>query len=121
MAQGRVVKRLRDNDGNPVGRANDNPILDTREYVVEFDDGMEAELAANSIAQNMYAQCDPDETNMCFSTHSLISAEVPLPFATQTRKSLGMTAAPTCAAPLGAGSCACSGKMARLHGKICLT
>ena len=60
MAQGRVVKRLCDNDGNPVGRANDNPILDTRNYVVEFDDGMEAELAANSIAQNMHAQCDPD-------------------------------------------------------------
>ena len=60
MAQGRVVKHLRDNDGNPVGRANDNPILDTCDYVVEFDDEMEAELAANSIAQNMYAQCDPD-------------------------------------------------------------
>ena len=60
MAQGRVTKRLRDNDGNPIGRANTNPILDTREYVVEFNDGMEAELAANAIAQNMYAQCDPD-------------------------------------------------------------
>ena len=34
--------------------------MDTHEYVVEFDDGMEAELAANSIAQNIYAQCDPD-------------------------------------------------------------
>ena len=40
MAQGRVTKRLRNNDGNPVGRANANPILDTREYVVEFDDSM---------------------------------------------------------------------------------
>ena len=59
MAQGRVTKRLRDNDGNPASRANANPILDTCEYVVEFDNGMEAKLAANSIAQNMYAQCDP--------------------------------------------------------------
>jgi hypothetical protein len=60
MAQGKVTKRARDNTGNPVGRANDNPILDTREYIVEFDDGTEADLSANVIAQNMYAQCDPD-------------------------------------------------------------
>ena len=59
---GRVVKRSRDNDGNPIGRANDNPVLDTRQYVVEFADGMEAELAANVIATSMYAQCD-DEGN----------------------------------------------------------
>ena len=57
MALGKVVKRARNDAGDPMGRANDNPILDTREYVVEFDDGTEAELAANAIAQNMYAQC----------------------------------------------------------------
>jgi hypothetical protein len=71
MAQGRVTKRLRDIDGNPVGRANENPILDTREHVVTFDDGMEAELAANAIAQNMYVQCDPDG-NKYVSLDSLI-------------------------------------------------
>ena len=37
MTQGKVTKRARDNAGNPVGRANDNPIIDTREYIVEFD------------------------------------------------------------------------------------
>ena len=58
MVQGKVVKRARGQDGNPIGRANDNPILDTREYVVKFDDGAEAELSANTLAQNMYAQCD---------------------------------------------------------------
>ena len=40
--------------------ANENPILDTRGYVVEFEDGEQAELAANTIYQSMYAQCDPD-------------------------------------------------------------
>ena len=60
MAQGRVTKRLRDNNGNHVGCANENPSLGTCEYIVTFDNGMEAELAANAIAQNMYAQCDPD-------------------------------------------------------------
>ena len=34
LAQGRVLKRARDNDENVIGRANENRILDTREYVV---------------------------------------------------------------------------------------
>ena len=48
-AMGRVVKRARGSDGETIGRANQNPILDTREYVVEFEDGTQAELAANVI------------------------------------------------------------------------
>ena len=60
LAQGIVTKRARDNDGNVIGRAHDNPILDTRRYVVAFDNGEEAELSANAIAQSMYAQCDPE-------------------------------------------------------------
>ena len=57
---GRVVKRARGSDGETIGRANQNPILDTHEYVVEFEDGTQAELAANVIAQSMCAQCDAD-------------------------------------------------------------
>ena len=60
LARGRVLKRVRDNDDNVIGYVNENPILDTRGYVVEFQDGEQAELAANTIAQSMYAQCDPD-------------------------------------------------------------
>jgi hypothetical protein len=60
MTRGRVTARKRDATGNPKGRANDNPILDTREYTVEFDDGDVSELTANLIAESMYAQCDPD-------------------------------------------------------------
>ena len=59
---GRVVKRLRDKDGLPIGTANDNPILDTRVYEVEFPDGHRASLAANAIAENLFAQID-DEGN----------------------------------------------------------
>ena len=59
---GRVVKRLRDKDGLPIGTANDNPILDTRIYEVEFQDGHRASLAANAIAENLFAQID-DEGN----------------------------------------------------------
>ena len=39
---------------------NDNPVLDTREYVVEFEDGEDAELVANITVQTIYTQCDPD-------------------------------------------------------------
>jgi len=31
-----------------------------KDYIVEFDDGNEAELNANLIAEAMYARCDPD-------------------------------------------------------------
>ena len=55
MVQGKIVKRSRDNDGNVIGCANENPILDTLEYVVECEDGKEAALAASTIAQSMYA------------------------------------------------------------------
>jgi len=60
FVKGRVTARKRDRDGNPVGRANDNPILDTRSYIVDFDDGDQTELTANKIAESLYSQCDPD-------------------------------------------------------------
>ena len=60
LARGRVTMRKRDRDGNVIGRANDNPILDTREYVVEFDTGEVTDQTANVIAQNLYSQCDED-------------------------------------------------------------
>ncbi len=60
LMKGHVTSRKRDNDGNPVGLANANPILDTREYTFTFDDGDETVLNANLIAEAMYAQCDPD-------------------------------------------------------------
>ena len=33
-------------------------MLDTREYIVQFPNGAEAECSANIIAENTYAQCD---------------------------------------------------------------
>ena len=60
MARGRVTGRKRDADGNPMGRSDPNPILDTRVYEVKFDDGDVTALTANMIAQAMFAQCDSD-------------------------------------------------------------
>ena len=59
-ARGRVTAWARDSDGNPMLLANPNPILDSRKYIVEFEDGTEAGLTENDIAQSMYAQFDPD-------------------------------------------------------------
>ncbi len=58
--KGRVTSQKRDKDGNPVGLANANPILDMREYTFTFDDGDKTVLNANLIAEAMYAQCNPD-------------------------------------------------------------
>jgi len=57
-AQGKVRSRKRDQNGNLVGNAHPNPIMDTRTYKVEFPDGEVAELMANVIAESMYAACD---------------------------------------------------------------
>ena len=108
MAMGRVIKRARDSDGNPLGTANDNPIVNTRQYIVQFTDGDEAELAAYVIATNMYAQCDPDgnqyvlldslidyrrsTTALCYDDQKvIIPVEERFHFLVQTRRSKGIT------------------------------
>ena len=40
----RVSKRMRDFAGNPIGTANNNPILDTRQYLVEYLDEHEGAM-----------------------------------------------------------------------------
>ena len=71
----RVTKRLRDKDGLPIGTANDNPILDTRIYEVEYLDGHKASLAANAIAENLFAQID-DEGNRFVTFDSIMAHRV---------------------------------------------
>jgi hypothetical protein len=58
--KGRVTSRKRDKDGNPVGLANANPILNTHEYTFTSDDGDETMPNMNLIAEAMYTQCDLD-------------------------------------------------------------
>ena len=53
-----VTKQLKDANGIPIGMANQNPLLDTCMYEVEFVDGEKASLAANYIAENLFAQVD---------------------------------------------------------------
>jgi len=60
LKHAKVLSRKRDADGNPIGRSHTNPLLDTRVYTVEFDDGETLEYAANVIAENMYSQVDTE-------------------------------------------------------------
>ncbi len=57
---GEVFRRQRDHNGRPVGLWNDNPILDTWEYVVQFPDGTQKLYMANVIAENLYSQVDSE-------------------------------------------------------------
>ena len=72
----KVCGRKRQSDGTLRGKANLNPILDTRTYAVEFSNGQRAEVAANVIAQNMYAQCDCEGSNQPASTYSWIACSL---------------------------------------------
>ena len=51
---------MKDANGLPIGLANETPILDTRMYEVEYLDGERTSLAANNIAENLFAQIDDD-------------------------------------------------------------
>lgn len=55
---GKVTKRRKGMDGKPLGIPHDNPLLDTRQYDVEFQDGSIRAFTANQIAENMFAQVD---------------------------------------------------------------
>jgi hypothetical protein len=49
-----------DQDGNPIELANSNSILDTRSYIVDFDNVDQTKITANMIAESLYSLCDPD-------------------------------------------------------------
>ena len=43
-----------------MGIANNNPILDTCEYIIEFMDGYEETMTGNLIAEYLFSQVDDD-------------------------------------------------------------
>lgn len=56
----KVIARSKDKDGDMIGSYNINPMLNTVVYDVKFPDGTVREYSANTIAENMYAQTDPN-------------------------------------------------------------
>jgi Reverse transcriptase (RNA-dependent DNA polymerase) len=55
---GTVIGRVRDQNGIPVGRYHENPLLDTREYQVRYANGAMEELTANLINESIMSQVD---------------------------------------------------------------
>jgi hypothetical protein len=60
MQLARVTKRHKGSDGNPTGKRHENPILDSRQYEIEFPDGSTEVVAANLIAENLFSQVDEE-------------------------------------------------------------
>ena len=58
MKKGKVVRRAMGPDGKVTGTYNDNPILNTVLYNVEFPDRQVREYAANVVVENMLTQVD---------------------------------------------------------------
>jgi hypothetical protein len=55
-----VKARARNFEGNFIGRSNQNPLLDTSEYIIEYDDGTADRMFANTIAANIFTQVDDE-------------------------------------------------------------
>ena len=55
-----VKRRAVDHLGEPIGIANNNPLLDTRQYDIEYLDGTIETFTTNLIAENILAQVDED-------------------------------------------------------------
>ena len=74
LARGQVTERKRDHEGNVIGRSNANPILDTQEYEMKFEDGNVTKLTANAIAESMYAMCDQSGNVSILKLHFIFSS-----------------------------------------------
>jgi hypothetical protein len=56
----KVTGRKRDQEEHLIGRSNPNPVIDTRLYDVEFDDGRVGTYSTNIIAENIFEQVDSE-------------------------------------------------------------
>jgi hypothetical protein len=56
----RALCRKSKADGLFVGRKHQNPILDSRVFVVEFPDSDQKDMTYNMLAEHLYSQVDKD-------------------------------------------------------------
>ena len=64
LPQGKFVRFKRDVDGNPIGRENQNTIIDTRHYKVDFTNGEVIDLTYDVIADGVYDQFEKNGNDM---------------------------------------------------------
>ena len=60
IQKGIVKKRAVDINGVPIGIPSNNPLMDTRQYEIEFNDGQIEVLPANIIAENILSRVDEE-------------------------------------------------------------
>ena len=60
IIKAKVKKRTTDETGNTIGKYHANPLLDSRMYDVEFEDGGVEAITANIIAENILSQIDEE-------------------------------------------------------------
>jgi hypothetical protein len=60
LRRAHVKRRAIDVEGRPIGRPSTNPLLDSRQYEVEYLDGETEILTANIIVENLLAQVDDE-------------------------------------------------------------
>ena len=58
IKEGEVVSRKRDSSGMLIGTQHINPIMDSREYQVQFPDGSYTDYSANLLLENLHSQVD---------------------------------------------------------------
>ena len=66
LMYGYVKRQVVDINGKPIGNHNNNPLLDTRQYEIEFMDGSTDVIAANVIAENLLSQVDEEGYQQLF-------------------------------------------------------
>ena len=57
---GTVTKQAWGADGTPIGRRDDNPLLETRMYEVWMPNRSSCEITYNIIAENLFSQCNSE-------------------------------------------------------------
>ena len=56
-----MKKRKRDSHRQPVGRADNDPVLDSRIYELEYPDGRVEKYSLNMILESMVEQVDSND------------------------------------------------------------
>ena len=58
--RGTVQARKRDENGKPIGQRDPNPLVDTRNWVIAWEDGSESILTHNIVADSIYSMVDSE-------------------------------------------------------------
>ena len=78
----KVLRRSVNPEGRVIGNTNDNPLLNTLMYDVEFPDGNIKKYAANIIAENVLVNCDSEgfysSQMSCIVDHKCDGSAVPM-------------------------------------------